>query len=101
MTARARFLRTAPSAGTTCAAKSPQPGPATLCSDKSKQLTGFASFVLSMQGGKKGLLVNSENVCRKPQHATVRLSAQNGKVEDLSPVIANSCGGKGKRHGHR
>jgi hypothetical protein len=54
-------------------------------------------FVLEMQGGKKGLLVNSEDICRKPQKATVKLTAQNGKTYDTSPVIANSCG-KGKKH---
>jgi conserved repeat domain len=59
-----------------------------------------SKFVLSMQGGKKGLLVNSENICRKPQRASASFSAQNGKVEDLTPLIANSCGGKGKKH-HR
>jgi hypothetical protein len=59
-------------------------------------------FTLSMQGGKKGLLVNSENICNKPQRATVHLTAQNGKVEELSPLIANSCkakkGGKHTKH---
>ena len=57
-----------------------------------------SKFVLSMQGGNKGLLVNSENICKKPQKATVHLTAQNGKVSDTTPLIANSCGGKGKKH---
>jgi hypothetical protein len=53
-------------------------------------------FILEMQGGKKGLLVNSENICAKPQRANVKLTAQNGKVSKTTPLIANSCGKKGK-----
>ncbi len=55
-----------------------------------------------MQGGKKGLLVNSENICSKPQRATVHLTAQNGKVSDTNPLISNSCHGKGEhKRGHK
>jgi hypothetical protein len=56
-------------------------------------------FVLQMKGGKKyGLLENSENICKKPQKAGAAFRAQNGKVLQLSPKIANSCG-KGKASG--
>ena len=61
-------------------------------------------FVLEMKGGKKGLLVNSVNICRKPQRAKVSLTAQNGKVSETTPRIANDCkkSKKGKkRHGKR
>jgi hypothetical protein len=51
----------------------------------------FSSFRLQMQGGKKGLIVNSEDLCRKPQRANVRMVAQNGKVLVLHPLIANDC----------
>jgi hypothetical protein len=52
-------------------------------------------FVLSMKGGKKyGLLVNSENICSKPQKATAAFTAQNGKALTLKPLISNSCGKK-------
>ncbi len=61
-------------------------------------------FVLQMKGGKKyGLLENSENICKKTQKANATFTAQNGKVLGLSPVIANSCGGKkgsGKKKKH-
>jgi hypothetical protein len=60
-----------------------------------------SKFTLEMQGGSKGLLVNSENICAKPQKALAHFVAQNGKVDDFSPVIANSCGKKHKRHVHR
>ena len=57
-------------------------------------------FTLSMQGGKKGLLVNSENLCGKKAktHATVNLTGQNGKTFDTTPAVANSCKKKGKKH---
>jgi hypothetical protein len=63
-----------------------------------------SKFTLSMQGGKKGLLVNSEDICKKPQKATVHLTAQNGKVDNFNPLIANGCkkSGKGKKgKGHK
>ncbi|HEX4304882.1 MAG TPA: hypothetical protein VHZ54_02490 [Solirubrobacterales bacterium] len=52
----------------------------------------FSSFKLQMYGGKKGLFVNSENLCRKPQRADVRMVGQNGKVLVVHPLIANDCG---------
>ena len=50
-----------------------------------------SKFVLEMKGGKKGLLVNSEDICRKPQRAIANFTAQNGKVVHIKPLIANSC----------
>jgi hypothetical protein len=59
-----------------------------------------SSFTLTMRGGKKGLLVNSENICSKSQKAVVAFTAQNGKVDDYQAPIGNSCK-KGKtRKGH-
>lgn len=49
-------------------------------------------FVLEMKGGKKyGLLENSENICRKAQRASALFTAQNGKVDQIHPLISNSC----------
>ena len=57
-------------------------------------------FTLEMKGGGKGLLENSENICAKPQKAIADFTAQNGKVDDFNPLIANSCKGKKRgRHG--
>jgi hypothetical protein len=53
-------------------------------------------FVLEMKGGKKGLLVNSENLCLKAQRANARFVAHNGRQVTLRPVIDNGC--KPKRH---
>ena len=59
-------------------------------------------FVLTMQGGKKGLLENSRNLCASVNKADVRFTAQNGKVANSTPVLTNSCPkrkhGKGKAH---
>jgi hypothetical protein len=56
-------------------------------------------FVLEMKGGKKyGLLINSENLCKKPQRGNAVFAAQNGLVDQTKPLIANDCGKKGKKH---
>jgi hypothetical protein len=38
-----------------------------------------SKFVLTMKGGKKGLLVNSRNLCGAPPFSHLNLKAQNGK----------------------
>ena len=62
-------------------------------------------FVLEMSGGKKGLLVNSENLCSKKaqRKAIVRFTGQNGKVRQFKPVVANQCKKhkKAKKKGHK
>ncbi len=58
-----------------------------------------SKFVLELNSGKKkGLLVNSANLCKVPNKAVVKLTAQNGKTYDTNPAVANDCGkGKGKK----
>jgi len=52
-------------------------------------------FVLKMAGGKKGLLVNSTDVCRRRHRAGAEFSAQNGRVAHLAPALRfTGCGGK-------
>lgn len=53
----------------------------------------ITKFTLFMQGGKKGLLVNSENLCLPgaKRRAVVNLTGQNGKRYDTTPVVRNSC----------
>jgi hypothetical protein len=49
-------------------------------------------FVLEMQGGKKGLIVNSRGLCARPSKATARLTGQNCRRDDFSPrVRPKSC----------
>jgi hypothetical protein len=50
-----------------------------------------SKFVLSMQGGKKGLLVNSRNICKGVNKATVQMDGQNGKAYDTTPVLGTKC----------
>ena len=54
-------------------------------------------FVLTMQGGKKGLLENSKNLCASVNKADVKFTAQNGMTANSKPVLTNSCK-KGKKH---
>ncbi len=56
-----------------------------------------SKFVLSMKGGKKGLLENSRNLCKSTNRATVKFDGQNGKVSDFTPMVEARCGKKGKR----
>jgi hypothetical protein len=49
------------------------------------------SFTLKLEGGKKGLLVNSTNLCAKANRATAKFTAQNGKQLTTHPALANSC----------
>jgi hypothetical protein len=68
-------------------------------SESSRVRTTFATvpdapvskFVLSLKGGKKGLLVNSANICKVANIATVKMTAQNNKVKNLDEPIATSC----------
>jgi hypothetical protein len=60
-----------------------------------------SKFILEMRGGRKGLLVNSENLCSKTarkRRAIVRFVGHNGAVESFKPHVANQCG---KRHGKK
>ena len=55
-------------------------------------------FVLEMQGGKKGLIVNSRNLCARVSKAKARLKGQNGRRYDFSPVVkAKGCGKAARR----
>ena len=60
----------------------------------------FEKAVLTMQGGKKGLLVNSRNICNSTNKATVQMDGQNGKAHDSQPILQNSCK-KAKKHHKR
>jgi hypothetical protein len=51
-------------------------------------------FILEMQGGKKGLLVNSTNICRHANRASAAFTGHNGKAHRFNPVVKASCKGK-------
>lgn len=48
-------------------------------------------FILKMRGGKKGLLVNSRNLCKAPGRAEAKLGAQNGKARVTHPLLKTRC----------
>lgn len=54
-----------------------------------------SKFVLQMQGGKKGLLIDSENLCERTQRAAVRMTGQNGRSTTRHIELQRSCGTKG------
>ena len=61
-----------------------------------------SKFVMTLPGGKKGLLVNSTNLCAKPVKAIIRLKAQNGKKINRKPKLRTPCSVKGKsKRGNR
>jgi hypothetical protein len=53
--------------------------------------------VLSFDGGHKGLIENSPQLCAHTQHFTAALTGQNGKMVNRSPILSTSCGKKQKR----
>jgi hypothetical protein len=57
-----------------------------------------SSFTLSLQGGEKGLLQNSTNICAKTNRATAKFTGQNGKVRTIHPALKVKCG---KRSGKK
>ena len=63
----------------------------------------ISRVVLNMQGGKKGLIVNSTNLCAAPHRADAKIVGQNGKQATLRPVMRPSCKKqrKAKRSSHR
>jgi hypothetical protein len=58
-------------------------------------------FILTMQGGNKGLLQNSTNLCRGRHRAIAMFDAQNGDVHDMRPLLRNSRCAKRKRRAKR
>jgi len=53
-----------------------------------------SKFILQMQGGKKGLIVNSEDICKAKHRAKAAFKGQNGKLREFNPVVKTKCGGK-------
>jgi hypothetical protein len=50
--------------------------------------------IFELKGGKKGTLVNSANLCKVPNTATVKMTAQNNRVQSQDQRIGTSCGKK-------
>ena len=58
-----------------------------------------SKFVLNMKGGKKSLLVNSQNTCARPQRAVLNIKGHNSRKVKNNRYKLNivSCNKKGKR----
>jgi hypothetical protein len=50
-----------------------------------------SKFMLTMKGGAKGLLQSSTDVCAKPQPALVEFEGQNGRIQDIHPMLRPKC----------
>jgi hypothetical protein len=52
----------------------------------------LSKALVVMQGGRKGLIVNSRNLCTSTNSAAVKLQAHNGRRRGLTPVVtARAC----------
>lgn len=60
-----------------------------------------SKFRLELFGGKRGLIVNSRDICSRTYRATAKFKGQNGKKADLRPPMENDCGKKGSRKRER
>jgi hypothetical protein len=59
------------------------------------------SFELTMQGGNKGLIINSTNLCKGTHKAIAEFKAHNGRFKNFRPVVKAKCKGKGRKSGKR
>jgi hypothetical protein len=58
----------------------------------------IGTFVLDLEGGKKGLIQNSESLCGVQKKATVRMAGQNGARATAKVPLSASCGSQASRH---
>jgi hypothetical protein len=54
----------------------------------------ISRFELKLSGGRKGLLENSQNLCKSKQLSKFQLTGQNGATYDTEPAVAVACGKK-------
>jgi hypothetical protein len=59
------------------------------------------SATFAFFGGKKGLLVNSRDICKAPGKATAKFTAQNGDRVTLRPTLKSACGKAKKKAAKR
>ncbi len=58
------------------------------------------SVTLDLEGGSKGLLINSVNLCKARPSASVALTGQNGMTTSGRTRLQTSCGSKARRSKH-
>ncbi len=57
----------------------------------------ISKVIVDMQGGQKGLVINSTNLCAAKRRANARMGAHNGRRHTANPIVRASGCGKGKR----
>ncbi len=57
----------------------------------------LSKVIVELPAGKKGLLVNSRNICNHTNRATANFTAHNGKTSESRPVLKDSCRGKKRK----
>ncbi len=72
-----------------------------LTAKQKKEVKTITKVVLHMQGGKKGLIINSRNLCGAKSRANVEFAGHNGKQASSNPVMKAECGGTRKQKRHR
>jgi len=55
----------------------------------------FSKVVLTLSGGRRGLLVNSGGLCSGARRAGVDFAGQNGKAHQVNPAVVAPCGKSG------
>ena len=62
----------------------------------------FTRAVVDLEGGNKGLLQNSEDLCKAKRKAKIKLIGQSGRTTDTQARLTSSCGkGKSAHRKHR
>lgn len=56
-----------------------------------------SKFQLTMQGGRKGLLVNNTNLCKARPRANAKFTGQNGRVRRVKPRVKVAGCGKNRK----
>jgi hypothetical protein len=49
----------------------------------------LTKVTIAMQGGRKGLLINSRDICAQPYRTNLELEAHNGSAYEATPVLKN------------
>ena len=57
-----------------------------------------SKFALSLDGGQKGLLESSEDLCKRPLAAVANITGQNGLTANQRPFLQTSCRRGAKQH---
>jgi hypothetical protein len=52
----------------------------------------LSKVVVAMRGGRRGLIVNSTNLCRRPLRGDARFTAHSGRRHTAHPVLEVACG---------